>query len=189
MEQILKSLLAEIDKAYLLAGQELLETKRLYDIGTNIRGGLHDVLENIDDEILSLQFKKLNSGLRNVPKSGFVGISIAHSELEVWRIFISEILNLLKASAKTFKNRLEAEGLFVEVRSKEGDDMHLIIGQRDGAPDKAHVVLDEKTGEIRVEDNQVEPLELVKKIESIVTLQSGKRIKVTREAIEELTEQ
>jgi hypothetical protein len=64
----------------------------------------------------------------------------------------------------------------------------LIIGQRNGKPDKAHAIFDEKTGEIRVEDNQIEPLELVGKIESIVTLQSGRRIRVTREVIEEIVD-
>ena len=109
--------------------------------------------------------------------------------MEVWRIFTNEVLGHVKNSRKTFKNRLEAEGLFLESRSKEGGDIHLLIGQRDGKPDKAHIVIDETTGEIRVEDNQAEPLELVRKIESIITLKDGKKVRVTRESIEEFSEQ
>ncbi len=188
MEQTLKSLLEEIDRAYFLAGQELLETKRLADIGTKIRSELGSVIENLDDEILSLKLKKLSSGWRNIPKPGFVNIMTANSELEVWRIFTNEVLKHVKSSVKTFKTRLEAEGLFIESRSKEAGDIHLIIGQRDGKPDKAHAVIDEKTGDIRVEDNQMEPLELVQKIESIITLPTGKKIMITREAIKEIIE-
>lgn len=184
MEQILKNLLKEIDKANSLAGQELLETERLFDIGTKIRSDLYDVVSNLDDEILSLRLKKLSSSVRNLPKSGFVDIMTTHQELEVWRIFTNEVLERFRTSAKTFKNRLEVEGLFIESRSKEDGDIHLIIGQRDGKPDKAHAIFDEKTGEIRVEDNQLEPLELVRKIESVITLQTGKKIRVTREIIE-----
>ncbi len=186
MEQILKNLLNEIEKANLLAGRELLETQRLFDMGTKIRSDLYRVVGNLDDEILSLRLKKLSSGFRNLPKSGFVGIMTAHQELEVWRIFTNEILEHVRTTAKTLKNRLESEGLFIESRSKKDGDIHLIIGQRDGKPDKAHAIVDEKTGEVRVEDDQLEPLELVRKIESIITLKTGKKIRVTREAIEEI---
>jgi len=71
----------------------------------------------------------------------------------------------------------------VESRS-QGEDQHLLIGTKDGSGDKAHVVIDGKTGEIRVEDNQQEPTELTDRIETFLTLPSGKRIKITREAIE-----
>lgn len=84
---------------------------------------------------------------------------------------------------KTIKNRLETEGLFVESRSQD-EDQHLLIGPKDGSGDKARVVIDGKTGEIRVEDNQKEPTELVPKIETFLTLPNGKKIKTTREAIE-----
>ena len=189
MEQNLKSLLQEIDKFYLLGGQDLLESKRLEDAESRIKVEVADIVKSLDDEILRLKFKKLNSGWRNQLKSGFHNVMTAHSKLEVWRILINEILEHIKNSTKTFKNRLEAEGLFIESRSKEDGDLHLLIGQRDGRLEKAHAVVDEKTGEIRVEDNQTEPLELVKKIESTITLPTGKKIRVTRESIEEFVEE
>jgi hypothetical protein len=186
MQERLLLILQEIDKCYLLGGQELLEKERLVSIQTRVRTELADIVKELDHEILQLQVKKQSSGLRNELKPGFHNITTAHSTLEVWRILTNEILNEVKNSRKIFKNRLEAEGLFIESRSKEGDDIHLLIGQRDGTPKKAHIIVDEKTGEIRIEDNQIEPLELVRKIESIITLPTGKKIKITRESIEEI---
>ncbi len=84
---------------------------------------------------------------------------------------------------KTIKSRLKTEDLFVETRS-QGEDQHLLIGRRDGTPEKAHIIIDGKTGEIRVEDNQKEPTELVRKIESVLTLEDGRKIRTTREALE-----
>ena len=86
---------------------------------------------------------------------------------------------------KTIKRRLETEGLFVETRSR-GEDLHLLVGQRDGTGEKAHMIIDGNSGEIRTEDSKQEPTEIAKKIEAILTLPSGKRIKTTREAIEEI---
>lgn len=86
---------------------------------------------------------------------------------------------------KTIKNRLETQGLFVESRS-QGEDQHLLIGKRDGTSEKAHIIIDGKTGEVRIEDNRQEPTDLLAKIETILTLPNGKKIKTTREAVEEV---
>ncbi len=188
MEQTLKSLLQEIDRCYLLGGQDLLEREKLENTEYKIRTEVDNIVVNLDDEVLQLKFKKLNSGWRDQLKPGFHNVMTANSKLEVWRIFIKEVLDHINNSKKTFKNRLEAENLFIESRSKEDGDIHLLIGKRDGKSEKAHAVLDEKTGEIRIEDNQLEPLELIKKIESVITLPTGKKIRVTRESIEEITE-
>lgn len=186
MEQILKLLLQEIDRCYLLGGKDLLEKEILEGVESKIRTEVAVIVNNLDDEILQLEFKKLNGGWKNKLKSGFHNAMTAHSKLEVWRIFINEILGHIKSSTKTFKNRLEAEGLFIESRSKGDGDIHLLIGKKDGNSQKAHAVVDEKTGDIRVEDNQLEPLELIQKIESIITLPTGKKIKITRESIEKI---
>jgi hypothetical protein len=89
---------------------------------------------------------------------------------------------------KTIKNRLESEGLFVESRS-QGEDLHLLIGKRTDKGEKAHVIIDGKTGEIRIEDNQKEPTKLVASVEAILTLPSGKKIKTSREAIKEFSKE
>jgi len=189
MEQNLQSLLQEIDKCYLLGGQDLLEIERLESAESRIRNELAFIVQDLDDEIIQLKFKKLNGGWRNVLKPGFHNVMTAHSKLETWRILINEILGHLKSTTKNLKNRLDAEGLFIESRSKDGGDLHLLIGQKDGNPEKAHAIVDEKTGEIRIEGNQKEPLELVRKIESIITLPTGKKIRITRELIEEIAEE
>lgn len=188
MEEKLKSLLQEIDKCYQLGGQDLLERERLDSAESRIRTELSDAVSNLDDEVIQLKFKKLNNGWRSMLKPGFHNVMTAHSKLEAWRILINEVVEHIKTATKTFKNKLEAEGLFIESRSKEGGDLHLLIGQRDGNPEKAHAIVDEKTGEIRIEDNQMEPLDLVRKIESILTLNTGKKIRITRESIEEIVE-
>lgn len=77
--------------------------------------------------------------------------------------------------------------MFVESRS-QGEDQHLLIGEKNGSGGKAHIIIDGKTGEIRVEDNQKEPTELTARIETFLTLPSGKRIKTIREAIEEIAD-
>lgn len=92
---------------------------------------------------------------------------------------------IIAKAVKTIKNKLKTEGLFIESRSQD-EDLHLLIGKRDGTADKAHIVIDGKTAEIRVEDNQQEPTDLIEKVESVLTLKGGKKVKVTREAIEEL---
>ncbi|MBU3942789.1 hypothetical protein KKA24_02285 [Patescibacteria group bacterium] len=86
---------------------------------------------------------------------------------------------------KTIKKRLEVEGLFVESRS-QGEDQHLLIGKRDGTGEKAHVIIDGKSAEIRIEDTGKAPEELVKKIETFLTLPNGKKIRTSREILEEV---
>lgn len=176
----LKDLLLEINKVYSLGDQELLEAKRLEEAESKVRSELEKIVNTLNDEILTLKLKKLNSGMRGQLKSIFHNKKTAESSLEKFRLFISEII-----ATKTIKRRFETEGLFVELRA-QNEDQHLIIGKRNGTPEKAHVIIDGKTGDIRVEDGQLEPTGLVPKIESILTLPNGKRIKTTREVIEEL---
>lgn len=88
---------------------------------------------------------------------------------------------------KTIKKRLETEGLFVESRTQD-EDLHLLVGKKDGSGNKAHIIIDGKTGEIRVDDKDQAPEEVVNKIETVLTLKSGRKIKSTREALGELYE-
>ncbi len=188
---LIQNLLEEIDSAYHLADQELLESSRLETLEARIRTDLKGYVETGGNEINLLKFKKLSGGLRNILKSGFHNRKTAESKLEKWRKFMLEISvsdekPIGTETVKTIKNRLKTEGLFIESRSQD-EDLHLLIGKRDGTAEKAHVIIDGNTAEIRVEDNQQEPTDLVKKVESILTLKDGKRVKVTREAIEDLS--
>ncbi len=85
---------------------------------------------------------------------------------------------------KTVKKRLEAEDFFIESRYQT-EDLHIIAGEKKGTQ-KSHIVIDWKNGDIRVEDDRREPTEIFEKIETILTKKDGKRILVSREAIEEL---
>lgn len=100
---------------------------------------------------------------------------------------IQPLLDILQQheAKKTIKHRLETEGLFVESRS-QGEDQHLLIGEKSGGGGKAHIIIDGKTGEIRLEDNQKEPTDLTARIETFLTLPSGRKIRTTREVIEEI---
>lgn len=131
-----------------------------------------------------LRFKKIKSGKPIAWWSTEEGYPIDNP----WEKF-QPFLDILEQheAEKTIKNRLETEGLFVETRS-QGEDQHLFIGKRDGIDEKAHIIIDGKSGEIRIEDNRQEPTELASRIETILTLPSGKKIRTTREAIEEIPE-
>jgi len=190
-QNFIDDLLSEIDSVYDLARQELLEAIKLEELETKIRLELKTYIETLSDEIILLKFKKMDGGMRNILKPGFHNFKTAESKLGKWRDFLQDLNNLIEKpigaeKVKTIKNRLKTEGLFIESRSQD-EDLHLLIGKRDGTAGKAHVIIDGKTAEIRVEDNQQEPTDLILKVESILTLKDGKRVKVTREAIEELS--
>jgi len=89
----------------------------------------------------------------------------------------------LKAAALTLKKRLKEKDLWIETRS-QGEDIHVLVGRRDGSGNKVHVVIDGKTAEIRVEDNQKAPEELIKSIESTLTLNDGRVVRFSRELLE-----
>lgn len=84
---------------------------------------------------------------------------------------------------KTIKKRISDDQFFIESRI-QGEDQHILVGSRDGSGSKAHIVIDGTTGEIRVEDNQQAPEEVIKKIETIIKLPNGKQIRTTREILE-----
>jgi hypothetical protein len=104
-----------------------------------------------------------------------------------WKDFIEPFLNILEQylAGKTIKNKLTVDNLFVESRI-QGEDEHLLIGEKDGSGRKAHIIVDHETGEIRVDDKDQAPEKIIKKIETILTLSSGKKIKSTRELLEEI---
>lgn len=196
-DSALEMLLKDIYRCYELGDQDILEAKKLEEIETKVRTEVPKIAADLNNEIFDLKAKKINSGWRSVLKSGFHNRKTAESKLSAWEALINEMLSDNKSEepedpaqtsvevVKTIKSRLKTEDLFVESRS-QGEDQHLLIGKRDGTAEKAHLIVDGKTGEIRVEDNQQEPTDLIQKIESILTLRSGKKIRTTRESIEEM---
>lgn len=92
-----------------------------------------------------------------------------------------------KQRGKTTKNGFKTANAFVESRSQEGDeDHHLLMGDRSGQNEKAHMIVDGKTGEQRVEDNRGEPTDTAPQIETFLTFPDGKKIRTTRETVEEV---
>jgi len=89
----------------------------------------------------------------------------------------------IRAAARTIKRGLKEKDLWIETRS-QGEDVHILVGKRDGTSKKVHVVIDGKTAEIRVEDNQTAPEELIKSIESTLTLNDGRVVRFSRELLE-----
>lgn len=174
-----KSVLKEIWAKEMALKENLLNTKEvqvLYD-------GLiqHLKITLIPDSLPGLRFRKLQ-----IVRQTWWSTEDGYPYPAAWPSF-QPYLDLLSQheAEKTIKKRLETEGLFVESRS-QGEDQHLLVGKRDGISEKAHLIIDGKTGEIRVEDNGQEPTELLARIETILTLPNGKQIKTTREVIEEI---
>ncbi len=106
-----------------------------------------------------------------------------------WKQKFDPLLQILEAhyAEKTLKKRLTLGGFFVESRI-QGEDQHILVGKRDGSGHKAHVVIDGVTGEIRIDERDQPPEEVLKGIETVLTLASGRKVRSTREALEEITE-
>ena len=174
-----KSILKEIWSKEMALKENLLNTSEvqvLYD-------GLvqHLKITLIPDSLPGLRFRKLQT-----VRQTWWSTEDGYPYPAAWPSF-QPYLDLLsqQEAEKTIKKRLETEGLFVESRSQD-EDQHLLVGKRDGTSEKAHLIIDGKTGEIRVEDNRQEPTELLARVETILTLPNGKKIETTREAIEEI---
>lgn len=98
----------------------------------------------------------------------------------LWNSQFEPLLSFLEQheATKTLKARFKDKDHFFEVRCRD-EDTHILIGERDGNPEKAHIILDGQTGEARVENQGVTD-RLVRKLNAVFTLQNGDRIRTTR---------
>lgn len=137
------------------------------------------------DSIYFLRYQKLKSKMWTWYED-----SRGYSSGNPWKDMFEPFLGIFEQyqATKTLKNRFESESLFVESRVQgEDGDQHILVGEKSGDGNKAHVVVDGKTAEIRVEDNgHRAPEELITRIETILTLSDGRKIRTTREVVEEL---
>ena len=174
-----KSILKEIWSKEMALKENLLNTSEVQVLYDGLV--LHLKITLIPDSLPGLRFRKLQT-----VRQTWWSTEDGYPYPAAWPSF-QPYLDLLsqQEAEKTIKKRLETEGLFVESRSQD-EDQHLLVGKRDGTSEKAHLIIDGKTGEIRVEDNRQEPTELLARVETILTLPNGKKIKTTREAIEEI---
>lgn len=83
---------------------------------------------------------------------------------------------------KKIKRRIENEGLWVQ-STTEGNDIHILIGERDGSSNKVHLVLG-KTGEIRIDSKDQAPHDILEKVEATLTTNKGEKIRITRDVLE-----
>ena len=82
---------------------------------------------------------------------------------------------------KTKKTRHASDRYWIEARD-QGEDLHILIGRRDGSGAKAHFIVDGQTAEIRVESQRSIPEELIRSIESTLALRDGTTVHFRREA-------
>ena len=77
----------------------------------------------------------------------------------------------------------------VERKKDANDDIHFLIGKRNNGSEKMHAIVDIKTGEIRIEDNQIIGDDVAEKITTIIKLPNGKIIRTDRSAVSEEPEE
>jgi len=167
--------------------EDLLKTKEVEAIQKELMEYLDE--EIAIDSLAGLRYRKIKDGKKiNSWWSNKEGYPF---EKDIWDHKFKPLIEILEQyiAEKTIKKRLETEGLFIESRKQgENGDEHLIIGEKDGDGQKAHIIIDNKTGEIRVEENRKEPTEITRRVETIITLENGKKVISTREALK-LTEE
>lgn len=179
-----KNILKEIWRKEQALKENLLKTEEAQELQSTLLQYLEKELSL--DSIPGLRFRKLKSERRF--QTWWSTEGTGYPIESPWGK-IEPFLGILQQheAEKTVKKRLESEGLFVESRS-QGEDQHLIIGKKDGSSNKAHIIIDGKSIDIRTEDGRQEPTELVSRIETILTLHNGKKIRTTREILEETPE-
>jgi len=200
-KKILEGLIVDVKEQVDNPTSESQEKNILKKIWNNERALKENLLTT--PEAQSLQKDLIKHLEEKIPSTSYAGLKLRKIKIErkfqtwwsnsngyplgdPWKMIqpFLEILEQFEAE-KTIKNRLETEGLFVESRS-QGEDQHILIGEKDGTGEKAHIIIDGKNGEIRIEDKRRSPEELVAKIETIFTLPNGKKIRTSRELLEEI---
>jgi len=156
------------------------------EIVENIKKKILEFLEaNLKkDSILHLRLEKLKTNIRIrtlwSTTDGYPA-SNPQSYLEPWIDIFNQFLD-----SKTIKERWEDEKYFVETRKQgETSDTHIIVGKKDSA-EKSHSIVDAKTGEIRIEDNQIDSSEVVPVLETYLTFPDGRTIVSRRGKLEEI---
>ena len=91
-------------------------------------------------------------------------------------------------SEKTIKRRLENGQLWIEARI-QSEDEHIFVGDKRDRSSKVHLIIDGKTGEIRIDPKDQSPQDLLIHVETILTTRDGQRIRSTRSALEFIDEE
>ena len=144
-----------------------------------IKHKLEDFLDKnlVEDSLLALQYRKFELSRQPTLWSDEKGLYPINGQewIALWIEFFKKL-----TAEKTIKSRLEDKDLWVESRI-QGEEQHLLIGEKSNKEgQKVHLVFGE-TGEIRIDKKDQAPNEILKKIESVLTIKEGKNIKTTIE--------
>lgn len=154
--------------------ENLLLKEELLEVEKPIKEFLDKNLSS--DSILFLKYRKLNKTMRTLywdnkgyPVGGYK--------------YIEPVINIFEQylATKKIKRRLENEKLWVQ-SNIQGNEEHIFIGEKE-ADDKVHLIIGE-TGEVRIDKKDNAPHEVVRKVETVLTLKSGEKIRSTKTALE-----
>lgn len=161
--------------------EQVLPTAKLEQLQSKIEDFLDQNLKEDDNNLLYLHYKKFKTpgGKPRTLWSTENGYPVGGQEwIKPWVDFFEQYLG-----EKTIKRRLKTDEYWLESRL-DGEDEHILIGRRDENGKKAHIIIDGKSAEIRVEDKSKSSEELTRHIETRLTLPNGKKVRTTREAVE-----
>jgi len=162
--------------------ENLLTKAELESLQKELENFLDKNLKEDDGSLLYLRYRKFKApgdkphtlwfGNNGYPTESLVWI-------KPWIDFFEQYLG-----EKTIRRRLKTDKYWVESRI-QGEDEYILVGERDNKNgEKAHITIDGKTAEIRVDDKDKAPEELVRYIETRLTLSGGQKVRSTREALE-----
>lgn len=159
----------------------LLLSTELTEIKDKIEKFLDQNLE--EDNLLSLRYRKFKlsskSGKPRTLWSDTSGFPMGGREwIKPYIDFFEQHI-----AEKNIVNRLEDEKLWVASRT-QGNEQHLLVGDRQKNGEKVHLVFG-KTGEIRIDKKDQAPMEIFRKVESVLTKFDGSIVKSTLEFFKE----
>lgn len=174
----------EIIKLIKSKSQAIAENLLLSTELTEIREKIEEFLdENLKgDGLLSLRYRKfkLSSRPRSLtPWSDPGGFPIGGQNwIKPYTDFFEQYI-----TEKKIVSRLESENLWVESLT-QGNEQHLLVGDKLNNGQKVHLIFGE-TGEIRIDKKDQSPVEIFRKVESVLTKSDGGTIKSTLEFFKE----
>jgi len=141
-----------------------------------IREAIKDFLDKnlTGSNILVLRYKKFRGTGRNsmwLDSDGYPANRFGH--ISPWIEFFEKYY-----AEKTIKQRLEKSNLWIESRTR-GKELHLLVGERGKDEGKVHLIIDDMSGEIRVDKKDQSPENLLKRVEAILTTRDGKKIRTS----------
>lgn len=108
-------------------------------------------------------------------KDGFVPANEA-KQLDPWIALLEEHNDARKIKAELSSEKVHVQSVV------DGDDQHIFITEK-GSSDHTHLILDGNTGEIRIDEKDKTPHDLVKSIEAKLALKTGETIQVTKTSL------